>query len=149
MGKYQNRPGTKDIDAVTDPKTVIQEISYEMAKEHGLPEGWLNDAAKGFMPDPAKCKYSSEGIPQFPHLTVFAPTAEMLFAMKASATRIENSPDGKLSRDMEDLRRLAKELGVQNQEDAERVINAFYPPERIPLRFWYALDEILEKGGQQ
>jgi hypothetical protein len=67
----------------------------------------------------------------------------MLFAMKATATRIENDPDGKKSRDLEDLTTLAKVLGIRGREDAERVVSAFYPMDRIPLRFWYALDEIL------
>lgn len=147
--KFQNRPGTKDIDAITEPKTVIREVSNEMAEEYGLPDGWLNDAAKGFMPDSSKCSYSAEGMPVFPNLKVLAPSAGMLFAMKALATRIENSPDGEMSRDLKDLRSLAKELGVKNQDDAERIIRAFYPPERIPQRFWYALEEILEEGGAE
>ena len=146
---YQNREGTKDIDAITEPKSLINEISIQMAADHDLPDGWLNDAAKGFMPDPELCKYGTEGVPQFPNLTVFVPSPEMLFAMKASATRIEYDPDGKMSRDLEDLRTLAKELGVQNQEDAERIISTFYPLERIPQRFWYALDDILGKEDSE
>jgi hypothetical protein len=54
-----------------------------------------------------------------------------------------------MSRDLEDLRTLATVLRVQNQDDAERIISAFYPLERIPQRFWYALDDILGKEDSE
>lgn len=41
---------TKDIGAIFEPKSRIYEIAAQMADEHGLPTGWLNDAAKGFFP---------------------------------------------------------------------------------------------------
>lgn len=40
---------TRDIDAVFEPKTVIYEIAGKLAEERGLPDGWLNDAVKGFL----------------------------------------------------------------------------------------------------
>ena len=142
---HQNREGTKDIDAITDPKSLIYEISEQMAKEHGLPEGWLNDAAKGFVPEQGKADYTTDGVPQFPNLTVFVTSSEMLFAMKALATRVEPQVDEAQSRDLEDLKTLAQFLGVKDTEDARRIISAFYPLNRIPARFWYVLDEILGK----
>ena len=142
---HQNREGTKDIDAIIDPKSLIYEISEQMAQEHGLPEGWLNDAAKGFVPEQDKADYTTDGVSQFQNLTVFVSSSEMLFAMKALATRVEPQVDEAQSRDLEDLKTLAQFLGVHDSEDAGRIISAFYPLSRIPARFWYVLDEILGK----
>jgi hypothetical protein len=46
---------------------------------------------------------------------------------------------------MTDLRTLVSVLEIKNQEDAEIAIKQYIPPEKIPLRFWYALDDILGK----
>ena len=142
---HQNRDGTKDIDAIIDPKPLIYKISEQMAQEYGLPEGWLNDAAKGFVPEQGKADYTTNGVPQFPNLTVFVPSSEMLFAMKALATRVVPQVDEAEPRDLKDLKTLAQFLGVHDSEDASRIISAFYPLNRIPARFWYVLDEILGK----
>jgi len=140
---YQNREGTKDIDAIIDPKTVINQITKEMADDHGLPDGWLNDAAKGFVPE--NTVQITEGVPQFPYLTVYLPEARALFDMKAQSSRLDPTPTGEESRDMTDLRTLVSVLEIKNQEDAEIAIKQYIPPEKIPLRFWYALDDILGK----
>ena len=144
---YQNREGTKDIDAIIDPKTTINKITKEMADYHGLPEGWLNDAAKAFVPE--NTVQVTEGVPQFPNLTVYLPEARALFAMKAQSSRLDPTPAGQESRDMIDLRTLVKVLGIQGQDDAEVAIQKYLPPEKIPLRFWYALDEILGREATE
>jgi hypothetical protein len=47
---YSTRRVTKDVDAVFEPKGAIYAAAEKVAEERGLPEDWLNDAAKGFMP---------------------------------------------------------------------------------------------------
>ena len=46
---FDERRSTRDIDAVFEPKTVIYEVAGQLAGERGLPDGWLNDAVKGFL----------------------------------------------------------------------------------------------------
>ena len=46
---FDSRRSTQDIDAVFEPKTAIYEAATELADERGLPDGWLNDAVKGFL----------------------------------------------------------------------------------------------------
>jgi len=59
---YSTRRVTRDIDAVFEPKSAIYAAATKVAEERGLPEDWLNDAAKGFMPGadehPARCPTS-------------------------------------------------------------------------------------------
>jgi len=40
---YDDRRSTRDIDAVFVPKMVVYEAAAQVAEEHGLPQGWLND----------------------------------------------------------------------------------------------------------
>lgn len=47
---YDRSRLTRDIDAVYVPKSQVYDEAEKMAGEHGLPSGWLNDAAKGFVP---------------------------------------------------------------------------------------------------
>lgn len=49
---YDAKRSTRDIDAVFEPKLAIYQIASEMAVEHQLPPGWLNDAVKGFLAGP-------------------------------------------------------------------------------------------------
>jgi hypothetical protein len=47
---YSTRRVTKDIDAVFEPKSAVHSAAAKVAEDLGLPEDWLNDAVKGFMP---------------------------------------------------------------------------------------------------
>lgn len=41
---------TRDLDAVFAPITEVRAAAAEVAEEFDLPEDWLNDAVKGFVP---------------------------------------------------------------------------------------------------
>jgi len=47
---FDERRATRDIDAVFEPKNVVNEAAAAVAPERGLPAGWLNDAVKGSSP---------------------------------------------------------------------------------------------------
>ncbi|MDR1580062.1 MAG: hypothetical protein LBS35_06870 [Synergistaceae bacterium] len=46
---HSARDMTKDIDALYEPKTVINKIAADIAEREGLPSDWLNDGVKGFV----------------------------------------------------------------------------------------------------
>ena len=47
---YSPRRLTRDLDAVFEPKTIVYQIAREIADTRGIPESWLNDGVKGFLP---------------------------------------------------------------------------------------------------
>src|SRR5258707_10307925 len=83
---FDARRMTRDIDAVFEPKTAVYSAAREVADRLALPDDWLNDAVKGFVPgtDP-------EALPIFerPGLSVSAASARFLVAMKLRAARVE------------------------------------------------------------
>jgi len=48
---HSARDMTKDVDALYEPKTIINKLVLKIASEEGLPEDWLNDSVKGFVFD--------------------------------------------------------------------------------------------------
>jgi len=50
--EFDTRRATRDIDAVLHPPTTVALEAAAMAKDLGLPRGWLSDAASPFIPLP-------------------------------------------------------------------------------------------------
>lgn len=105
---FDERRSTRDIDAVFEPKDVVYEAAAVVAEQLGLPAGWLNDAVKGFLEgdDPAAAP-----VLDLPGLRCLTASPETLLALKVLAHRV--------GEDEEDLRLLARELGL---EDADGVL---------------------------
>jgi len=86
---YADRRSTRDIDAVFEPKMAIYEAAAEVAAELGLPDGWLNDAVKGFLvPDP-----ESRQVLDIPGLRCFVASPKILLALKVLAHRVGEDED--------------------------------------------------------
>ena len=99
-----------DRAEIIEPKGVVYEAAASVAEEIDLPPGWLNDAVKGFLAgdDPAAAP-----VLDLPGLRCLAASPETLLALKVLAHRI--------GEDEEDLRLLARELGL---EHADQVLPA-------------------------
>lgn len=87
---YDARRATRDIDAVFQPKDEVYAAAAAVAARHDLPEDWLNDGVKGFLPgdDPrARQVYESNS------LRVDVASPEYLLAMKLLAAREQDVDD--------------------------------------------------------
>jgi hypothetical protein len=136
---FKARPATKDVDAIFHPAGVIRSAAAIVQEELALPSHWLNDGAKGFIS--ANHQVTTGDLPQFEGLRVLAPTAEYMLAMKAMASRIahlDTDPS-----DVEDIRFLLAQLNIKSPDEALAVVARFYPPDRIPARTAFLLEEIL------
>jgi len=125
---------TRDMDAVFAPTADVRSAAAEVASAFGLPEDWLNDAVKGFVPPIAD--HGEQVVFESANLRVCVASAEHLLAMKIAASRVEQ--------DRGDLSLLLGILGITTVDDAldaaQRCLGANYP---IPPRAQYLLADVL------
>jgi len=132
---HDARPATKDVDGWFTEPDAVRAAAREVAGDLGLPEDWLNDAAKGFVP--ANAGYETWS--SFSHLTISTVDARTLLAMKAAAART--------GEDAADIRFLADRLGLRSADDVLAVVLDYFPAERLPVRVRLLLEEMFDAGA--
>jgi hypothetical protein len=145
MLTFDWRAATKDVDGVFEAdRDTVQRLAARVAEDYGWPADWLNDGVKGFLSardHEAGMKLLSGEFPSAaePGLRVFIPRPEYLFAMKCRAMRLGGVDE---NRDIEDIRRLATELGVRTFEEAVALVASFYPRSQLQPKVQFGLEEI-------
>jgi len=130
---FQARSSTKDVDAVFEPTREIREAAAVVARDFGIAEDWLNDAAKGFfLSDPQQHE-----VMELPNLRVWAPAADYMLAMKCVSARFD-------SHDRGDVEFLVRHLELQSPAAVFEVICRYYPRERVPAKTAFFVEEILQ-----
>jgi len=133
---HSARDATKDIDALYEPKSEINALAEKVAKEHGLPSNWLNDSVKGFMGDGVETvDFMRTG-----NLKISAVTPEYLLAMKLMSSRVEGQDYG-------DIKFLLRKLNIRTFEEAESVIQRFFPLSRVLPKTGYVIEQFLDEMG--
>lgn len=128
------REATKDVEAWFTEPAAVRIAAREVAAELGLPEDWLNDAAKGFVPEGA----GFEVWRSLPHLEILAADNETMLAMKCAAARTEE--------DANDIRLLARSLHIDSSAAALAVVLRYFPEDRLPVRTRLLLEELFDDG---
>ncbi len=82
---YDERRATRDIDAVFAPKNEVYAAAARVAAALELPEGWLNDAVKGFLQGPDNFPTK---IFDMPGLRCEVASAETVLVLKCLAHRL-------------------------------------------------------------
>jgi hypothetical protein len=130
---YGARSATKDVDVVIlsaiEP-AVIRDAVKRTGRALGLPDDWLNDAAKGYVHGLAL----GEVIVDHPTLVVRTLAPRQLLAMKLSAWRDDV--------DIEDARLLLSKLSGE-QEEVWRLIEPHLVPGR-ETKAYYAFCDLWE-----
>ncbi|WP_394824080.1 hypothetical protein [Pendulispora albinea] len=128
------RPATKDVDAWFTEPQAVRAAAARVATQMGLPEDWLNDAAKAFVPEGA----SFEQWRSFSNLQISVADERTLLAMKCAASRSEE--------DRQDIAFLAHRLGLSSSQAVLDVVLQFYPAARLPVRTQLMLEEMFDES---
>jgi hypothetical protein len=112
---YSTRRVTKDIDAVFEPKSAVYAAASTVAEDLGLPEDWLNDAVKGFMPGADE---DPRPVPDIRGIEVTTASPRYLLAMKLMAMRF--------GEDDEDIEVLLRECDIHSAEEALDLLTQIY-----------------------
>lgn len=140
---FDLRDATRDVDAVVNGSPAfLREAAKAIAEDEGWPEDWLNDGVKGFVSSNEQMELMASFNPtSVGGLRVQTPTLEYMFAMKCMAMR----PDGiDGSHDISDIRALASKLELRTADDALKIVESFYPSNRIPPKVIFGIEEIVE-----
>lgn len=130
---YNTRRATRDVDAVFEPKSEITAAAARLGARHDLPESWLNDAVKGFLPgeDPhQRLVLSAAGI------NVSVPSPEYLLALKVSAARVD--------RDADDIRTLAALCGAETTEAVLTIVERVMGGRLLLPKVQFLIEEMFD-----
>jgi hypothetical protein len=133
---YDARRATRDIDAVFEPKETVYAAAAAVAARHGLPDDWLNDGVKGFLPgdDPrARPVFESDA------LRVDVASPQYLLAMKLLAAR---------DQDVDDILFLYKLCGFTTVAQGLDLVESVYPGRPIAPKVQFLLEEYLGGSGK-
>jgi hypothetical protein len=123
---------TRDVDAVFEPKAVVYRAAQAVAVANGLPDDWLNDAVKGFLPGPDR---NATTFFDEPGLTVQVASPRYMFVLKALAARVD--------RDAADLVALYRLSGFGSVDEALDAVDRAVPAQLIQPKTHFLLRELL------
>jgi hypothetical protein len=128
---YSAERSTHDIDAVFVPKNTVLAAVRQIADDRGLPEDWLNDAVKGFLPSE-----DANPIPVYhtEYLQVEVASAKYLLAMKLYS--------GRQTRDRDDSIYLFNLLELNSSTEAMDILEAAYPSALLEARHHYVVQDV-------
>jgi hypothetical protein len=141
---------TGDVDAVFEGnKGFIKKLALEMAAEFGWDENWLNDGVKGWLssrdadPD-VKALFRTYPAEDRAGLRVYTAKPEYLFAMKCRAMRVGGV---ETTSDIDDIKLIARAIGIRNSQDALTLVEKFYPQNMLQPKTRLGLEEIFSNLG--
>jgi hypothetical protein len=132
---YSTRRVTRDIAAVFEPKLAIYQAAERVAERLDLPEDWLNDGVKGFLPGADR---DAAPLPEITGIEVTGASPRYPLAMKLLAMRVGEDDD--------DIRILLRQTGIASPDEALALLARMYPSHEPPLKTRLFLDEILRGG---
>jgi hypothetical protein len=136
---YSTRRVTKDIDAVFEPKAVIYDSARRVAARLRLPENWLNDGVKRFLPG---ADNDARPLPEIAGIEVTTASPRYLLAMKLLAMRFGEDDD--------DIQILLRQVGITSADEGLALLAQMYPRRKALPKTRLFLEEILssdERGA--
>lgn len=128
------RAATRDVDAVFRPAKLVREAAARVAARAGVPDGWLNDAVKGYL----DTRGDFDPFLDLPHLKVFVARPEYLLAMKCASMRL-----GAEFHDLDDVRYLLRYLNVTTTDEALAIVTRYFDEGQLLPKTRLALEDLL------
>ena len=136
--RFQARNSTRDVDvAIVAPRETerVREFARTVAAEHGWPDDWLNDGAKGYLVGLS----NGPVVLSAPGIEVRSPSTAQLLAMKLSAWRDDL--------DVADAGRLLDEMTGNRGEVWSQIEPYLIPGDELKAQ--YAFADLWEgRGGK-
>jgi hypothetical protein len=130
---YSTRRITRDIDAVFEPKSSIYAAAASVGDALGLPEDWLNDAVKAFMPGADE---HARPVPEIAGIEITTASPQYLLAMKLMAMRFGEDDD--------DIEILLRECDLHSTQDAFALLERIYPSQEPPPKTRFFLEQLFQ-----
>jgi len=129
---HSARDMTKDVDALYEPKSEINQLVGMIAEQEGLPKDWMNDAVKGFVTKDAPVDdfLVMDGL----KITVVAP--EYLLSMKLMSVRYGET-------DTNDIFFLMNKLQIKTEDEAFDILARYFPENRVLPKAMYLVQEYI------
>jgi hypothetical protein len=136
-----DRAATVDIDGPIAPPEAVAVAAAEVARNKGWPPDWVNDKAKIFLPD--GMGRGAEWVTLYDQdmILIQAASPAMLLAMKLRAFERRGL------READDVAVLLAVLEIQTADEAEDLLNEFFPAEDLTPRTFERVQRILEAGS--
>lgn len=136
---YFDRPATRDIDARIQPADALQPIVEGIGVERGWDTDWLNGDAVKFIPGYGAA-VNWLPLHHDEHVSIWVAPTDTLLAMKLKAI------EGRRGRDEDDVAHLLAITGITTADEAEKLLDSFFPGDALNERALATLESIMAKG---
>jgi len=131
------RRSTSDVDAVIVPAGAAVDIVAGLAKERGLADNWLNDAALAYLPPVGPADWIE--VIRRGDVIVSIGSVQMLLAMKLLANRG--------IRDSNDIDFLLEACGVESVADAQVIYGTYHAQDVLSASATARVQHWLDQGS--
>lgn len=135
-----DRPATADVDGPISPPEIVAAAAARVARQRGWPDEWINDRATNFLPSGIGRRIEWTTLYDHDGIVIQAASPAMLLAMKLRAME-RRGP-----RDADDVAALLATLDIRTAEDAEALLNEFFPGEDLTPRTFGRVQALLGNG---
>jgi hypothetical protein len=132
---HSARDMTKDIDALYEPKSTINQLVAKIAEKEDAPKDWLNDSVKGFVISNAP----REDFRALPGLKITTVSADYLLAMKLISARYGET-------DYADIKFLMRKLNILTGDALNEIVMKYYPLEQILPKTKYLIEQLADEN---
>ena len=132
------RFATVDIDSAITPMEEVEAVAAKIAEERDWPLDWINDKAKIFLPDGMGRSAEWLTLHDQDGVVVQAASPAMLLAMKLRAVERRGL------RDLDDVAVLLAATGIVTADQAEDLLNEFFPGEDLSPKTHGRVRTVLE-----